>query len=37
MPLHKMLSISMENWISKGEMELIQWTPKYGLVGYVVI
>jgi hypothetical protein len=36
MSLYKMLTISMENWISKGEMVLIQWTPKYGSVGCVV-
>lgn len=35
MSLYKMLSISMEDWISKGELELIQ-TPKYGSVGCAV-
>jgi hypothetical protein len=32
MSLYKMLSISMEDWIGRGQLELIR-TPKYGSVG----
>jgi hypothetical protein len=31
-----MMYISMEDWIPKGELELIQWIPEYGSVGCVV-
>jgi hypothetical protein len=30
------MSVSFEEWISSGELDLIQWTPEYGLVGCVV-
>jgi hypothetical protein len=34
--LHAILSMSFQEWIASGELNLIRWTQDYGSVGYMV-